>query len=206
MSFLANSLPFEPETRMTYVWTKSREEDDGGDACVTVHMILIGDDQDCDVESTLLARFLPFHTGGFSGFDQNGTPWLVVIQHAPFDDSSELARREGPFWALQNSLERALQHNPSARVMVENCYTRDELLNQYGVEGLPTGRAHAWSTAELIYGLIAEICDVPLGAVVKGYSIQCAFPNIEHACENDVFRDVFAHWNLRVIDPPNPLQ
>ena len=205
MSFLANSLPFEPKTRMTYVWTKSREEDDGGDACISVHLILIGDDQDCDVESTLLARFLPFHTGGFSGYDQNGSPWIVVIQHAPSDDSSKLAQSEGPFWALQNSLERALQHSPSARVMVENRYTRSELLNQYGVEGLPTGKAHGWSTSELIYGLIAEICDVPLGAVVNGYPNQCAFPNIEHACENDVFSDVFSRWILRAINLPKPL-
>lgn len=205
MSFLANSLPFEPETRMTSVWTKSREENDGGDACVTVHLILVGDDQDCDVEATLLVRFLPFHTGGFSGFDRNGKLWIVVIQHTAIDDSSELVRREGPFWTFQNSLERALQHSPSARVMAENRYTRDELLDIYALDGLPTGRAFSWSTAELIYGLLAEMCDVSLEAVVNGYPHQCAFPNIEHACENDVFSDVFSRWILRAINLPKPL-
>lgn len=200
MSFLAKSLPFESETRMTYVWTKSREEDQTKKSLVTVHLILIDEYQDCDVESTIITRFLPFHTGGFSGVDRHGRPWIVIIQHAQFDNSSKLAQSEGPFWALQNSLERALQHSPSARVMVENRYSRDELLDIYAFDGLPTGRAFSWSTAELIYGLLAEICDVPLAHVVNGYSNQCAFPNIEHECENNVFSDVFARWKLRVID------
>lgn len=200
MSFLANSLPFESETRMTYVWTKSRDEEQTKNSLVTVHLILIDEYQDCDVESTIITRFLPFHTGGFSGVDRHGRPWMVVIQHSQYDDSSKLAQKQGPFWALQNSLERALQHSPSARVMVENRYTRDELLEIYEFDGLSTGRTFTWSTAELIYGLLAELCDVPLPHVVNGYAIQCAFPNIEHECENNVFSDVFSRWMLRAIN------
>ena len=86
MSFLANSLPFESETRMTYVWTKSREEDQRKNSLVTVHLILIDEDQDYDVESTIITSFLPFQTGGFSGVDRHGRPWIVIIQHSQYDD------------------------------------------------------------------------------------------------------------------------
>ena len=199
MSLFANSLPFEPGTRMTHVWTKSRNEDQTINTFVTVHLLRIDDDQDCDLEATLMTRFLPFHTGGFSGFDPHGRPWIVVIQHAPLDETSHFAQIQEPFWVLQNSLERALQHNPSARVLVENRYTRDELLNIYEFDGLSTGGAFSWNTAELIYGLLAEMCEVPLSQLVKGYSNQCAFPKINHECEDNVFSDVFVRWKLREI-------
>ena len=194
MSFLADALPFESGSRMTGVWSKSRVEDAHQEDVVTVHLIALPDDQDSDLESTLLCRFLPFHTGGLYGVDPYGKPWLVAIQHGPVGDSSLLVSGQGPYWMLQNSLERAMRHDPDARVMTKLYSTRSDLLRAYGVEGLPSGMAGGWSTTELIHGLLAEMCGVSLMDVMVGRIWQCAFQGELHMCEHDVFLDVFAQW------------
>ncbi|OIQ79588.1 hypothetical protein GALL_386640 [mine drainage metagenome] len=170
MSYFADALPFEPGTRMTNVWRMKRENDTFDDHVVTVHLIILGEDQDGDLEGTFLTRFLPFHTGGFSGVDPRGRPWLVVVQHGSIDESSLLVEGEDPYWALRNAMERAVAYNPEARVWVELCLIRKDLLGAYREDLQAASKAKGWLTSELIWGLLAEMCGVSLHDVAAGYA------------------------------------
>lgn len=182
---------------MTYVWRMKRDHDGCDDHVVTVHFITLGEDQDGDLEGTLLTRFLPFHTGGFSGVDPRGRPWLVIVQHGPVDESSLLVQGEGPYWTLRNFMERAVAFNPEARVWVELCLTRADLLGAYSDDALTRKTAKGWKTSELIYGLLAQMCGISLHDLATGYSKGCAFPGEKHDCQVDVFLDVYERWSAR---------
>jgi hypothetical protein len=197
MSFFADSLPFESQTRMTSVWRQAREDEIFDDHVVTIHLITLGDDQDGELEGSFLTRFLPFHTGGFSGVDPHGRPWLVVIQHRPVESSSLLIQDEGPYWPLQASMKRAISFNDEARVVVSLSLTRLDLQCAYDEDALASSRARGWLTSELVYGLLAQMCGASLHDLASGYVKKCAFPEEDHDCEEDVFLDVFARWRAR---------
>ena len=42
---------------------------------------------------------------------------------------------------------------------------------------------------------------VPLWQIAAGRVVQCAFPDVDHDCEHDVFRDVFAMWAAGRLTP-----
>lgn len=199
MTFFADLIPFDEQTRITGVWTKARVENAEDEHLVSVHLIDLPEDQDSELESSLLSCFLPFHTGGFYVVDRYDRAKLVVIQHCPCDDASTNAVFAGAPEILKSSLERALEFNPDAYLIWQSFFARPELLQTYFREGLTEESAQSWTTTELIHGLLAEMCDVPLADIVLGREQRCAFPDEVHMCESDVFLDVFAHWGRRDI-------
>lgn len=61
-----------------------------------------------------------------------------------------------------------------------------------------------WTVPDLLMGLLAECCYVPLPDIVAGRITQCAFPDVDHNCEHDVFTDVFARWDAGHLNPEEP--
>lgn len=53
-------------------------------------------------------------------------------------------------------------------------------------------------------GLLAECCYVSLQQIVTGRITQCAFRDIEHECQHDVFSDVFSMWTTGQLSPQEP--
>jgi len=76
------------------------------------------------------------------------------------------------------------------------------LIQAYWERGVEPDAVSDWPVAALLGGLLAECCNVLLTDIVDGYPTKCAFPGVEHACEADVFKDVFARWAARQIPPP----
>ncbi|MFF8625239.1 hypothetical protein ACF057_29675, partial [Rhodococcus erythropolis] len=87
----------------------------------------------------------------------------------------------------------AMSFNPDALVAEELSWRHDDLMKVYEEEGIPAVSVAGWSAADLLRGLLAQCCNVELAAVVAGYP-ECAYPQSVHACEADVFADVFAGW------------
>lgn len=199
MTFFADLIPFDDETRITGVWTKSKVEDAADENLVSVHLIDLPPDQDSELEATLISRFLPFHAGGFYVSDRYDRAKLIVVQQCPCDEKSQNAVFADAPSILKGSLARAMEFNADARVMWQSFFTRRDLLQTYFMAGLVDDLAKSWTTTELVHGLLAEMCDVELSDVVLGREKRCAFPDEVHICENDVFQDVFAHWGRREI-------
>ena len=202
MGYLFNTFDFEPGSRMTGIWT-ARERFYEVDVIAFAHQIQLGRDQDGSVEADFLGAHLPFHAGGFHGVGPDGHPWAVVMQVAP-GSCSEVVGAVNPYWPMFDGMKRALRFNPEASVMLERGWTSDELLGVYAGQGVDPARVDDWTVPEFLMGLLAECCYVPLPDIVGGRIIQCAFPDVNHDCEHDVFTDVFARWDAGHLNPEEP--
>lgn len=199
MTFFADLLPFSDHMRMTGIWTKARVEDADDEHLVGVHYIDLPEEQDADLEASMISCFLPFHAGGFYVVDEYDRPKLVVVQHCPCDRESTFAVRTDPEEILKGSLKQALEFNPEAMLSWQTFITRRDLLDPYIWAGLTQEMSMSWTTTELVHGLLAEMCGVPLSDIIRGREQRCAFPDKAHMCESDVFQDVFANWGKREI-------
>lgn len=81
-------------------------------------------------------------------------------------------------------------------------WTRGDLIDMYEQAGVEAAEVADWPAADLLQGLLAECCYVDLEQIVAGRLTQCAFPDQDHQCEHDVFRDVFALWTTGQLTPP----
>jgi hypothetical protein len=109
-----------------------------------------------------------------------------------------------PYWPLFDGMRRALRFNAEAAVVLERGWTSGELLGVYAGQGVHLGDVDDWTVLDLLMGLLAECCYVPLSDIVGGRIIQCAFPDVDHDCEHDVFTDVFARWDGGHLNPEEP--
>lgn len=199
MGFLFTALPFEIGSRLTGIWDAGVDVV-GDDPCVCVTKIVLGSGQDAVVESSFLGAHLPYHVGGFQGVGPDGHPWTVMIQVAP----AGAARRAGAasaFWPMLDGLDRVLRFNPEAGIEGSLEMQREQLLDVYSQEGVEVELVADWDVCDLMRGLLAECCNVPLEQIAAGRLTQCAFPDRPHDCEHDVFRDVFALWTTLALNP-----
>ena len=170
---------------------------------VSGHLIALPEDQHVAVESDFLMSHLSFHVGGFGGVCDDGASWLFMLQIGPAEHVSAAvgtAASVDGHGLLRRSLDRALSLNPQARVTAELLWERTSLLAVYEQRGAARAVVAGWSTAELLTGLLAECCNVSLPGIVDGHARGCAFPGEAHACEADVFADVFVHRAGRYED------
>lgn len=230
------AMPWLVGSRMTGVMT-TREHASSASDVVLLAGIDLGPEQDPAVEWDAIGSHLPHLIGGFQGRYQDGSGWIVVIQKSPellvpdatvgglpaesFDgyveSTGELAMVDGLMRALWFNHGASLTGGDSGGPRIvhdgiaeggDYLWTRDDLLLAYACRGMDVDDVEDWTVTQLVRGLLAEACAVPLAAIVAGHEAGCAFPGTEHACEHDVFRDVFAAWQqgrLRVdeaVDEP----
>ena len=203
MTYLFNTLPFPDGSRMTNIWKASWVDDPKDANLVIGHLIRLPDGQHADVEADFLTSHLPLQAGGIAGVFIDDNPWLFVLQIVPADASAFLAGDDDPLWPARDALDRALSFNPGAEMTVELRWSRHGLIEAYEDAGVAAQRVRDWPVAALLGGLLAECCYLPLSAIVDGYRTGCAFSGIDHACELDVFNDVFARWQARLIPQPS---
>lgn len=204
MAYLFNVIEFPALSRMTGIWTNSTLDADAGDEVTLAQLIVFPPDQDPVVESDFLCSHIPFHVGGFHGVFPNGQGWAVILQKAPAAASCELIGASESHWVLVDAIDRALRFNYGAEAQDWFAAPRDLLLTIYHSAGADRDVVEGWSVTELLWGLLAECCNVPLADIVDGYAKECAFPDREHDCQGDVFRDVFALWTTRALNAPEP--
>ena len=201
MAYLFDTFWFEPGSRMTGMFTARAAAKSDADVVVLATQVQLGRDQDGSVECDFLQSLLPFSCGGFHGVGPDRDPWVVLLQIAPATAAS-LVGADDPAWPMVDAMDRALRFNPEAQVQDEARWTRSDLLDIYEQAGVEPASVADWPTADLLHGLLAECCYVPLEQVVAGRLTQCAFPDLDHECEHDVFRDVFAMWTTGQLTPP----
>jgi hypothetical protein len=194
MAYFFDLLDFPEGSRLTGVWNNTWVDQPFGGEIASGVLIALGDGQDPDVESDFTSSHLPFHTGGLHGVFPDGSGWIFTLQKAPDDASTRLAHRDDPWWVLDDAVDRALDLNPDAELVAVTYWTPEELVAAYEEEGVAPAAVSAWSVADLLTGLLAECCGVPLGRIVAGRRRGCAFPGEVHVCQHDVFQDVFATW------------
>ncbi|KJF24565.1 hypothetical protein C7T36_12065 [Rhodococcus sp. AD45-ID] len=193
MGFLFELLDFPDGSRMTDLWNNTWADEAKSEEIASGHFIHLGDDQHVDVEADFLSSHLPFHVAGFGGTFPDGKPWMFIMQKAPADIAILLRGQEDPHFMLREALDRAMEFNPDALVAEEMSWHHGDLVNIYEDEGVLASAAENWSVADLLRGLLAQCCGVDLTDIVSGFP-DCAFPDTAHACEDDVFSDIFARW------------
>lgn len=200
MAMLYKEFWFEPGSRLTGIQTGADRVDDSGELLVLASQIQLGSSQDGSVETDFLQSHLPFRCGAFHGVGPDGHPWVVILQVAPAS-AAGLVGSPDPLWPMCNALDRALGYNPQTHAQSHNAWTRDDLLDFYAMQGMDPAVLDDWSVPDLVRGLLAECCYLPLAQIVAGRVVQCAFPDVDHDCEHNVFRDVFAMWAAGRLTP-----
>lgn len=195
MAYLFHVLDFPDNSRMTGVWNNTWADAPSGEEYASGHFVRLGPDQHVDVESDFLGSHLPFQVGGFGGAFPDGHPWLFVLQKAPAD-VAERGR------TLRASLDTALTYNLEARVTREFLWSRTDLLDIYREQEISVAAVRRWPVADLLRGLLAECAgdnhDITLDDIVDCYP-DCISPDVPHACEADVFTDIFAQWARQTL-------
>ncbi len=194
MAYLFSAIGFPEGSRLTHVWNNTWADGQQGVEVASGYLVNLPADQHGELEADFLASHLPFHVGGVGGRYPNGDCWFFVMCKVPAQMSSLAFAQEDPFWVLRDSLDRALAYNPHATVGATMEWTAQELREVYAAAG---SGAAAWPIADLLRGLLAECCNVPLGDIAAGYPL-CAFPHKKHTCQNEVFNDAFVAWQLKL--------
>jgi hypothetical protein len=206
MGYLYDELRFAPGSRLTGVWTLPDRYEADTSCLAYGQLVRLGSGQDPEVESDFLSAHLPFAVGGLHGVGPDGEPWTYLLQAMPAD-AARLVDTANDYWPMVDAVERALRFNYSAgRTWVDQGWTRDGLVAIYRADGIDEEELVDWSVVELLKGLLAECCYVPLRWLVEGRARGCAFPDIEHDCQLDVFSDAFALWTTGVLSPPEPVE
>ncbi len=186
MAYLFNVLPLPDGCRFTGLsHTRSVPHDRTGDV-VHAAFVALPSDQHGEVEADFLSSHLPFSLGTVEGRFPDGSPWLLLLQHA----SAAVGPQEQQRRALELSLTRALELNPRAAVEEVRAWSRADLEQIYADRGAET-ELDTWPTVDLVLGLVAECCGVRLRTLVERRATVRALPGLEHVCQLEVLDDVF---------------
>lgn len=194
MGAVFDLLPLEPRSRMTGVWKSRVPEYGTHDLHAMGHLIWLGEGQDPDVEWDFLGSHLRFNIGGITGMGPDGGPWMLLLQVAPL-----VGRADEAVEMMTEAMGRALDFNPSAWVGDSFAWSAEDLRVLYAKQGVDVDDVLDWGVVDLVFGLLAECCNVELTQIVSGRMAQCAFPDDEHECTHDVFTDVFSRWVTGVL-------
>lgn len=158
----------------------------------------VADDQHAVTQERFTLAHLPLGLIAFHGFDPDGSEWFIAFQAlepaAVRDIYGEHADVVG---VLDASFRRALRGNPRATLLEDLALTSSDLRDVYAAKGVKRAQVAAWSTGDLVRGLVAELCGARLRSLAEGYDAGCAFPSAAHDCRGDVFSDVFGQWEMR---------
>jgi hypothetical protein len=165
---------------------------------VLISKVRLGQDQDGSVEYDFLSSHLPWAFGGIHGVNAGGNPWLVMVQVAPAK-ASALVGSQNPWWVMVGGLENAIRYNNEASVSADVGLNAADLVQIYKDSGVDSDLIAEWTISELVQGLIAECAYVPLSQIAEGRLRQCAFTDMDHECQYDVFKDIFAAWVMGLL-------
>ena len=198
MSVLAETFFHQEGSRITGVWSESLPALTGSGNMAGFYFIDIPSDQHVELESTFIGAFLPFNVGGIYGNNPDGGQWIVFALVGPFYESfySDIGSR--PLDNFLESLDRALSFNAKAEDRADRVYRHEDLIEHYTSQGIDAASVD-WPTYELVNGLLAEMCGASLQQIVSGYKQKCAFPGVDHDCRLNVFLDVFADWEQKLL-------
>lgn len=202
MGHFFSTFAFEAGSRLTGVWVAAPLPEVDDEMVGLASWVQFGPEQHGALESNFLGSHMPFHFGGFEGVGPDGRAWAVMLQVAPVSAADPV--RGDVYWPMIDGLDRGLHYNWQAWLRDERTFTREALTGVYLDSGVDPSEIEDWSFSELMQGLLAECCYVSLEQVVAGRIAQCAFPNDDHDCQHDVFRDVFAMWVSGRLSPPEP--
>ncbi|PZS16988.1 MAG: hypothetical protein DLM57_09335 [Pseudonocardiales bacterium] len=181
-------------TSLSYMSLRQWPPDVDGEIVLLGQFVWLPPGQHVDVEEDFLVSHLPYHRAIFGGLDSVDDPWLFAIQAVPTPAVRDTWGRDAnPYDVMRDGMENALIYNVGAHIASEAQWTRGDLVDIYAERGVDPNHLSAWTTFELLRGMLAEICNVDLQDVVAGYP-NCAFPDWAHACQHDVFGDVFSAW------------
>ncbi len=181
---------------MTHVWDSRRVESERAGPTVSVHVVHLPPDQGADVESDFLSSHLPFALGGVAGVHPDGSAWILVLQQTARAQDPEMSFGE-ELGILDRAVWRAIAFNPGARVAHVTGWRRPDLERVYERAGVMASSLELWTLADLVAGLLAECCGADLASLTVEFVPGCAFPGLAHACQHDVFLDVFSQWQQR---------
>lgn len=197
MSYLASFLPFDAGARLTAITSPRAKREEPGDHAISAHMIELPDYGQALVESGFLTTHLPHAATSFGGTDTDGSQWIAILQCVAVEPNGTLLGDPDPSRMLERALSRAMDLGRLDSVPhTVNLRTAD-LREAYTRHGVDESALLDWSTDDLIKGLVAELCGNDLPALVAGHAGGCAYPNVAHDCQGDVFQEVFEAWGAR---------
>lgn len=202
MPYLYDTVPFEAGSRLTGVWTVPPECDDL-EALALISLVTLGRDQDPHLESDFLTAHLPYAIGGIHGVDPYGTPWALMVQVMP-ETAAQIVPTACASWPTADAINRVLTLNDQAALDWDRPLDRSHLLQAYHERGVSQDQLEDWTLADLLVGLLTECCYDDLPDIVALAPSGCPFPDDEHECQHDTFRDVFAMWSSGALNPPEP--
>jgi hypothetical protein len=195
VAFLADAFDFPAGARMTGISDPGRDVGGLPGGLVTAHRVVVPDDQHSVTEERFTLAHLPLAVVGFHGVDPDGSGWFVTFQAAgttagrsQYGEPADVVR------LLNAGFRRALSLNPRAILLEEFALTVDDILEAYADAGVAPDELATWTAADLVRGLIAELCGASLSLLARGYPAGCAYADMRHECAGDVFSDVFGEW------------
>lgn len=192
MAILFNLAPLAEGSRLTHVWDNRRISQERTGQTVSAHFVRLPQDQHADIESDFVSSHLPFSLGGAAGVLPDGEPWLLVLQQAAAFSGAPLSMSE-EMGILHHALWRAMSFNPGAETGRGMAWRREDLA-AYRDRGVELTSLELWTVGDLVTGLLAECCGSALVSLADRFISGCAFPSETHACQHDVFLDIFARW------------
>jgi len=198
MALLMTKFKWTEGTSLRGVWSSKLDlsETEESPLLGCAYYLRLSGDSDPFMEATNFEAFLPLCAGGVHGAFPDGSYWMVLFQIEPADSPYEL------FGITEESdlLARQLQRVPFLKAIgtVDDrwYFDTDELRSELStyVSLKQAKSMKDWSMFELLKALQTQLCSVTLEQVVTGRITQCAYPDLDHDCQHDVFSDVFAQW------------
>lgn len=198
VAFLGGAFDFPDGARLTGITDPHRDVGTHPRGLITAHLVRVAEDQHSVTEERFTLAHLPLGLIGFHGFDPDGSGWFVTFQALdPAAGREVYGEHVDAVEVLEASFRRALRGNPRATLIEDFALTSGDLRDAYAAKGVSPAHVSAWTTGDLVRGLVAELCGTTLRSVAQGYAAGCAFPSVRHDCRGDVFSDVFGQWEVR---------
>jgi len=203
MALLMSKFKWPEGTSLRGVWSSKLDlpQSEESPLLGCAYYIRLSGDADPFMEATNFEAFLPLCAGGVHGAFPNGSYWMVTFQVKPTDSAYALLG----ITEESDLLERQLQRVPFLKAIgvVDDRWYSDSGdlrsdLSKYVTPKLAKFMQD-WTIFELIEALQTQLCSVTLKQVVTGRITQCAYPNLDHDCQHDLFVDVFAHWQNNAL-------
>lgn len=198
MSVLTKEFFYQEGSRLTGVWLESQPAVTGSGNLAGFYFIDIPSDQHVELEATFLGPFLPFKVGGIYGNNPDGSQWIVFALVGPYYEGLYGNFGGGQLDNFLESLDRALSFNAEAEDSADRVYRHEDLIELYTNAGIDAASVD-WPTNDLVNGLLAEMCGASLQEIAFGYPRKCAYPGVDHDCQLNVFLDIFASWQKRLL-------
>lgn len=189
MSYLGLVLDFPTGSRLTHIGIQSvvREATESEGRLFT-HLVRLSDGEDAQTVSSAVSVFLPTAFIDIAGYDPDGGAWFVAFQYGPPGVDPEAAER-GADGALHRALDltRTLSHRITTRSL-----DAEDLRDAYMEKGAVP--IDDWTLSELLTGLMLDLANVDLGAVVRAANDTTLDGEARRGHRRRCLDDALHHW------------